>query len=137
MKISTLMLALLCFSQMAALSVAHSADKEAGLSDSELQQVRERLPCLKPGMSMKDVFDLLGVDLPRKAYGVSGSGPTDDYRMVYQLAPVSNEHGYNLVIVNDQDRRFKRAEIACWSPANKCEEDNEKAKRDPQECPVR
>ncbi|MBD0373299.1 MAG: hypothetical protein ICV60_20850 [Pyrinomonadaceae bacterium] len=103
------------------------------MSDAELQQVRERLACLEPGMTMKEVFDVLGVDLGKKAYGVWGSGPTDDYRVVYQLAPATNEHGYNLIIVRDQERKFKRAEIACWRLPNKCAEDNEKAKN--KDCP--
>ena len=114
--------------------MAYGSEQNAGLSDSELQQVRERLPCLKPGIPMKEVFATLGVDLPERAYGVWGSGPSDDYRMVYQLAPASNEHGYNLVIVNDQKRKFKRADIACWIQPNKCAEDNEKAKNNPKEC---
>jgi hypothetical protein len=135
MKIRMLFLTLLCFTGTGTLSLAQSTDETSGLSESELQQVRERLPCLKSGMAMKEVFELLGVDLPKKAYGVWASGPTDDYRMVYQLAPVANEHGYNLVIVHDQERKFKRAEIACWTQRNKCVEDNEKAKSNLKDCP--
>jgi hypothetical protein len=135
MKFLMHILTVLCFMGMWTLSLAQSRDEASGLSDSELQQVRERLPCLKPGMGMTEVFVLLGVDLPKKAYGVWGSGPHDDYRRVYQLAPASNEHGYNLIIVHDQERKFKRASIACWTQPNKCAEDNEKAKNNPEECP--
>jgi hypothetical protein len=140
MKNLIAILALSCFSTV--LTLSHARDntaqglaQNAGLSNSELQQVRERLPCLKPGMTMKEVFELLGIDLRERAYAVWGSGPTDDYRMVYQLAPASNEHGYNLIIVHDQERKFKRADIACWREQNKCAEDNERAKNGSQECP--
>jgi hypothetical protein len=106
------------------------------LTEAELQQIRDRLPCLKAGMTVKEAFDLLGVDITRRAVDLSGSGPTDDYRYVYQLAETSNKHGYNLVIVTDQDRKFKRAEIACWADHAKCLEDNQKAKERPKECPT-
>jgi hypothetical protein len=134
-------LALLCFSGVFALSYAHDnkahgPEESPGLSDAELQQVRERLPCLKPGMTIKEVFDVLGVDLYKKAYAVWGSGPSVDYRVVYQLAPASNEHGYNLIIANDQEGKFKRAEIVCWREKNKCAEDNENSKNNPKECPA-
>jgi hypothetical protein len=140
MKILTVILALSCFGGVLALrypqgKTAHGSEQNAGLSDAELQQVRERLPCLKPGMTMKEVYNLIGVDLPERAYASWGSGPGDDYRMVYQLAPASSEHGYNLVVVNDRELKFKRADIACWIQPNKCAEDNEKAKENPQECP--
>lgn len=126
MKNLVLTLTLLSCIGIWTLSLAQSSDEATGLSNSELQKVRERLPCLKPGLAMKEVFDLLGVDLPKKAYGEWGSGPNDDYRRVYQLAPVSNEHGYNLIIVNDDELKFKRAEIACWTQPNKCAEDMRK-----------
>jgi hypothetical protein len=133
-------LALLCFSGSPSFSyvqdeMAHGLKQNVGLSDSELQQVRERLPCLKPGMTGKEVYDLLGVDLSERAYAIWGSGPSDDYRMVYQLAPASSEHGYNLILVHDGKRKFKRADIACWIQPNKCAEDNEKAKSYRKECP--
>jgi len=86
-------------------------------------------------MAMKEVFEVLGVNLPKRAYAAWGSGPSDDYREVYQLAPASNEHGYNLVVVNYRDSKFKRAEIACWIRPNKCAEDHEKVKSNPKECP--
>ncbi len=132
-------LALPCFTESGIISLAQGAlaratDHGGGLSDAELQQVRERLPCLEPGMTMKEVFDVIGVDLQKKAYAEWGSGPTDDYRVVYQLAPTSNEHGYNLIVVGDRERKFKRAEIACWRESNKCAEDNEKAKNSPKAC---
>jgi hypothetical protein len=140
MKILMLILALLCFTGMLTLplaqgGMAQDTDEAYGLSDAELQQVRERLPCLVTGMTMKEVFDVIGIDLRKKAYAVWGSGPVDDYRVVYQLAPSSNEHGYNLVIVHDLERKFKRAEIACWTQPNKCAENNEKAKNNPKDCP--
>ena len=84
---------------------------------------------------MKEVFEILGVDVPKRAYAEWGSGTSDDYSEVYQLAPASNEHGYNLVVVNDRESKFKRADIVCWIPPNKCAEDNEKAKNNPKECP--
>lgn len=140
MKALMAILACLCLSGVLALPDAQShmaqgPEQNAGLSDSELQQVRERLPCLKPGMTRMEVFDLLGVDLMKRAYAVWGSGPGDDYRVVYQLAPAANEHGYNLIIANDRELKFKRAEIACWIPPNKCAEDNEKAKTNRKACP--
>ena len=135
MKTLILIITLLYFAVIPTLSLAQKTDEARGLNDTELQQVRDRLSCLKPGMTMKEVFDLLGVDVPKKAYGAWGSGPTWDYRMVYQLAPVSSEHGYNLVMVHDQERKFKRGQIACWTQPNKCAEDNEKAKSNPKECP--
>ena len=131
---------LLCVSGVLALPLAQGnsarrVEQGAGLSDSELQQVRERLSCLKPGMTMEEVYALLGVNLPKRAYAVWGSGPIDDYRMVYQLAPASNAHGYNLIIVSDRESKSKRASIACWTPPNKCPEDNEMTKDNPKECP--
>jgi hypothetical protein len=90
---------------------------------------------LKPGMKMKEVFDVLGVDVPKRAFISWGGGPADNYGTVYQLAPSSSEHGYNLLVVTDRESKFKSAGIACWLHANKCAEDNEKAKDNPKDCP--
>ena len=140
MKILTAVLALICFSGGSAFARAQSeaaqdSNGNVGLSDYELNQVRERLPCLKPGMVMKEVFDVLGIDLHARAYAEWGSGTADDYSVVYQLAPVSNEHGYNLIIVNGRELKFKRAEIVCLIESNECAEDNEKAKDNQKGCP--
>ncbi len=140
MKILRTMLALLCLSGgvvalYAQTNVYQGSKKPLGLNNAELKMVRERLPCLYPGMIMREVFHALGVDLSKRAFMEWGSGPSDDYRVVYQLAPASNEHGYNLVIVHDQERKFKRADIACWKRSNKCAEDNEKSKNNPSTCP--
>ena len=72
------------------------------LSDAELQQIRDRLPCLYPGITVKEAFDLLGVNVPARNVDLRGSGPWNDYRLVYQLAEASNEHGYNLLVVTDE-----------------------------------
>ncbi len=132
MKILIVTLAALCFSGVTALpytqdSMAQHSEENAGLTNSELKQVWERLPCLRPGMTLKEVFDTLGVDLRKRAYAQWGSGPTGDYRWVYQLAPVTNENGYNLVVVSDEQAKFKRAKIVCWSGSKKCGDDTKEA----------
>ena len=120
------------------LTLTLSQDKKArgALSDAELQQIRDRLPCLMPGITLAEAFDLLGIDLKERYYALSGSGPTDDYRLLYQLTEASNENGYNLVVVHDREGRFKRAEIACWENHPQCEKENEKAKLNPKACPT-
>ncbi len=105
------------------------------LSNAELQQIRERLPCLKPGITVKQALELLGSNIEARNVGLNGSGPTDDYRYVYQMAEASNENGYNLIIVTDELRRFKRAEIACWIDHPQCLDANQRAKENPKKCP--
>ena len=90
---------------------------------------------MKPGMTMEEVFCVLGIDLPKRSYAALGGGPMDDFRIVYQLAGSSNEKGYNLVVVNDHESKFKRAYIACWKQSNKCADDNEKVKNNRRGCP--
>jgi hypothetical protein len=119
-----------------ALSYSQHKKEREPFSDAELQQIRDRLPCLRPGITVKEAFDLLGVDIIGRFYALRGSGPWDDYRDVYQLTDASNEHGYNLIMVSDGGGKFKRAEIACWADHPKCQEDNLKAKENPKECPT-
>ena len=139
MKPSITMMPLICFVGLLAFQharpeVTQGPRGRRGLTEAELRQVRARLPCLKPGMQMKEVFDTLGVDLPGKAYAQWGSGPSDDYRWVYQLAPATNKNGYNLVVVNDRQSKFKRAGVACWEGSKKCEADTKEAEG--KGCPV-
>lgn len=110
-------------------------DKTRGLNDSELDQVRDRLPYLIPGTTMNEVFEVIGINLLERADDISGSGPTQDYRIKYQLAIYPNERGYNLIIVVDEDRKFKRAEIVCWKESIVCIEANEKANSTSKEKP--
>jgi hypothetical protein len=80
------------------------------LSDAELQQIRDRLPCLKPGITVTEAFALLGVNIRGRSVGLNSSGPVGDMRDVYQLTDASNENGHNLIIVTDGVGKFKRGE---------------------------
>ena len=107
MKIVISILALVCLVGVISLSRAQEAEFQlpTALTLEEVRHVEQSLPCLKAGMSSEEVYEILG---PRVlAEERSGSGPHDDYRVVHYL-----RKGYNLILVWDEERKFKRAEMA-------------------------
>lgn len=107
MKIVISMWVLICLVGGISSSGAQEIETQlpTALTLEEVRRVEQSLPCLKTGMSGEEVYEILG---PRVlAEERSGSGPSDDYRVVHYL-----RHGYNLILVWDEERKFKRAEMA-------------------------
>jgi hypothetical protein len=120
------------------LTLCYSQDKKENgfLSNAELQQVRDRLPCLKPGITMKEAWNLLGIDIRERFVVVWGDGSRGNYRLKFQLAQDSNEHAYTLSMVMDQERKLKSVGIVCWPDHPKCKEDSQRAEENPKACPT-
>lgn len=100
MKVMISMLAFICLA-----GVVSPVRAQRELTLKEVRQVERALPRLKVGMSLAEVYKILGKRVSELER--SGSGPHDDYRVVHYL-----RKGYNLIIVWDAERKFKRAEMA-------------------------
>ncbi len=79
------------------------------LSETEIHQIEERLPWLWEGMTSAEIYEVLGVHLSKRAYGVWGSGHSNAYATVYQMK--GEETGFNVVLVRDEKQQLVRAYI--------------------------
>src|SRR5438105_11647422 len=93
----------------AAWNICHAQKRDLSnpFTLEQIHRVGERIPHLRQGMTIKEVFKTLGIN-HKHFLPPTISGPAYDHRVVYQL-----RIGYNLELVFDDSERssggFKRA----------------------------